>query len=381
LPIDLSATRVWLSEIRKQEHYIAMAQHLKDMRSVANNSSFRDSVKEKFGEPVLKVIDDYIKRMANPDFYKTFSDLESLSREARRNVAVAFIAGNVSSVANQVPSILMYWAHSTAGDIISSAMTAARHPLDSYNKAQAAHPQLAHTYIEREMEELNRVDSAAYKKIISAVGRTGMYGIFAMDRAIRVVGINAVNNYNIRQGLSPVESAKKAAMVTLLTQEAASPKDMAKIYATSEFLNWFTMFTNQLNQIYNISTYDIPAAWHNGNYREAARSAIALSTMALCIWMIQHGDVPDEPDKVAEALAENLLAAIPLVGSQAVASLNGWTSQPAPLQAVDKMVKAGVALKDQEWESVAANLALPLSIATGYPYIATKEAYKFIKGQ
>lgn len=381
-PMRSGLTKIWMQEVRKQEHYINNAMHLKDMRAISKSDNFRNVVIQRFGEPMIKAIDHYVDMMANPDYYKTFNDIENASKFLRRNTAIAYIAFNVSSYMNQFPSIMLYWAHSSFVDVLVSTLDSAFHPMNTYEKAKNIHYQISHQSIEREMVELQRADSNAYKKIINTVGRAGMYGIFAIDRAIRVIGINAVYNKAIRDGLSPNEAARKASTVTLLTQESASPKDLARIYSTSEFLNWFTMFTNQLNQIYNITTYDIPVAIRNKNYQEATRSAIAIGVMAMLFWSIQSGEIPDEPDDAAAALAEEFVSSIPIFGNAIVAGAKGWSSTtPPPLRAAIGIGGFGTATYEQDWEKALKKLAEPISIMAGFPYQGTKDIVKFIEEQ
>ncbi|MBE3143560.1 MAG: hypothetical protein IMZ61_06515 [Planctomycetes bacterium] len=379
-PIELGLTKIWMQEVRKQEHYINNALHIKDMQAILNDEKFQRSIVDKFGAPVLDTVKHFVKSVANPDFYKTFGDIEQISKIARRHTAIAYIAFNMNSILNQVTGIVPYWADSSVADIMKSAMDAAFHPMQAYESAKEKHYQLSHQFIEREIDELQRVDETAYKKIIGTIGRTGMYGLLMIDRATRVIGINAVYNKAIRDGLSPKEAANKAAMVTLRTQEASSPKDLAKLYSSNEVLNWFTMFTNQLNQIYNIATYDIPVAWRNKEYQEAARSAISLATMAMMIWMIQEKRLPEEPEDILQALGQQFVSSWPLIGSYVVSGAQGWSaSAPPPLKAASAVGKAGILAYEGDYEAMIQKLAEPLAIGTGFPYQASKQLYNFIE--
>jgi len=380
-PMKSGATKIWFQSVRKQEHYINNALHIKDMQAILRKDEFRKAIVEKFGQPIFDTVSHFVKMTANPDYYKGYSDLENLSKVARRHVAIAYIAFRIPSMLNQFPAIMSYWANSSFGDILSSAMESASHPMESYEKAKIAHPQISHRSIEREMEEMQIADNSAYERIIGKVGTAGMFGMFSIDRAIRVIGINAVYNKAIRDGLSPKEAANKAAKTTLMTQEASTPKDLARLYSSSEWINWFTMFTNQLNQIYNITTYDIPAQWRNRNYREASRSAISLATMSMLIWMIQSKDVPDEPEDALQAVGEQFVSAIPLVGSYLMSGIKGWNaSAPAPLEQVAKMGMA-ISKIPEDPDNALQKLAEPLSILSGFPYQAAKESYNFIESE
>jgi len=379
-PMQLGLVRIWTEEVRRQEHYIANALHLKDMRAIANKSSFRNAVVDKFGQPMMKTVDTYIDKVANPAFYKAQTDLEKVSQLLRQHTAIAYIAYNLSTILKQAPSLMMYWAHSSAADILIATLDTALHPRVAWEAAVNIHYQIRHQAIEREMVELQQANGAAYQKIINKVGRAGMYGIYMMDRTVRVIGINAVYNYGIRNGLSPNEAARNASKVTLLTQPAAAAKDLARIYSSSEFLNWFTMFTNQLNQIYNIATYDIPSAFLNKNYQESARSIMALSTMAMMIWMITNKRVPEDAEDATEAIAENALNSIPLFGGGVVSGAKGWRARvPAPLQAAERIGKAVKEIKEGDIEDAMSELVEPVSVVTGFPYLGAKKAIEFIE--
>lgn len=378
-PLKGGATETWMQQVRKQEHYINNALHIKDMQAMLRREDFLAAVQEKFGDTMIESMKEYVARIANPDFYKNYNDIDNMSRVLRKNAAIAYISFNLSSVMNQIPSIMSYWVNSSAMDIIQSATQAALHPMQSFEKARDIHYQISHSTIEREMIELEKADQAGYQKIINKIGTTGMYGLFAMDRAIRVIGINAVYNTQIRNGASIEEARNKAVMTTLLTQEAASPKDLARLYSSDEKLNWFLMFSNQLNQIYNITTYDIPAAYQNKNYREAGRSAISLGVMAMAIWAIQNGRLPEDEDDFMEAVGDQFFGSLPLFGSWINSSRKGWDTQ-LPIQAlVMEGTKGVLQIKDGEFEKATETLFEPLSLSVGYPYVGTKEAYEFIE--
>lgn len=381
-PIELGLTRIWMGEVRKQEHYINHAEHLKDMRAVAENEDFRQMVSDKFGKPVLTFIDKYITKIARPDVYKALEDWERVSSLLRRHVAIAYIGFRYLSIAKQLPQMMMFWAHSSIGDMLTATKDTIFHPRRSFEMALNIHPQLRHQSIEREMEEMHNVDAAGYGKALNMIGRAGMYGLFAVDRATRVIGLNAMYNKAIRDGLSPTEAARKASGTILRVQEASGAKDLARLYTSHELLNWFTMFTNELNQIFNIATYDIPTTWRNGHYRQAARSAIGLSAMAFLIWMIEHGEFPDEPEDFKEALEDQALSSIPLFGTAAASRLKGWApNAPAPLQAASAVIGAAKYLEKGEYEKAAIELVEPTMVLFGLPYQAPKEIYELIEDE
>ena len=189
-PVETGLVKIWLQEVGKQEHYIAHARHIKDMRTImsesisikrfkgessvsfarrvqeARDKNFLLNVEKKFGEPFSKRIRTYIDSIANPDFYKTYDDIETLSRTARQHVAITYLAFRLVTIAKQAPSLMLYWSKSSLGDIVGAASEAITDPRKAYDQAKLIHPQLSHQFIERELAELQAEGSSDYQKIV-----------------------------------------------------------------------------------------------------------------------------------------------------------------------------------------------------------------------
>ncbi len=379
LPIDTSLTRVWEGEVRKQEHYIAMAKLLKDLDAVVKNKSFADNVKNKFGEPIYKSLQSYLRRTANPDYYRNFDDIENVSKALRKNTAIAFLSYNLLTVAKQAPSLAFYAVNSSFSDLLMSAIQVAVKPKKTLDAILSHNRQIGHAQIVREMEELKHTNKTAWTFIIRKVGTAGLRGIYEVDRTVRIIGENAVINHQLRKGLSLTEAAKKARQTSLRTQPAAASKDIAQLYANNEVLNWFTMFTNQLNQIYNVATHDIPAAWYNRQFAEVGRSAIALSLVAAWIWALQNKELPEDKDDILEALTDQSLAALPIIGSAALAGKRGWDA-PTP-SVISIVAKTSGAVFSGEMDRIMPVMFEATAISTGVPFIGIKRVYETIEEQ
>ncbi len=374
LPIDTSLTRVWEGEVRKQEHYIALAKLLKDLNAVVNDKEFANNVKDKFGEPVYKSLKNYLRRTADPDFYRNFDDIENISKALRKNTAIAFLSYNLLTVAKQAPSLAFYAVNSSFSDLLMSAIQVAVRPKQTLDAILTHNRQIGHAQIVREMEELKQTNKTAWSFIVRKVGTAGLRGIYEVDRAVRVIGENAVINHQLRKGLSLPEAAAKARQTSLRTQPAAASKDIAQLYANNEVLNWFTMFTNQLNQIYNVATHDIPAAWYNRQFAEIGRSTIALSLVAAWIWSLQNKELPDDRDDILEALTDQSLAALPIIGSAALAGKRGWDA-PTP-SIISTAARTSGAVFSGDMDRIMPALFEATAIGTGTPFIGIKRVYE-----
>jgi len=380
-PMRLNVTGVWLSQVSKQEQYVHLARIAKDLNIVALSADFRTAVKQQFGPEFNKVIQNYIDRVINPDIYKSYNSLENLSRRLRQNAAVAYLAYNLLTMAKQIPSIFLYMQDAGPTHLLSSAMQFVRDPLGMVKMVQEKDPQVKHRAIERELEELKRHSPNAYARIVSQVGEAGMKGIYMMDAIARTIGWNAVYQKALTSDKSEAEAVRLAQNATLRTQPAASAKDLARLYATNEFLNWFTMFTNQLNQLYNIATYDMVGYIANADYAKAAYATMGLALSALFIWILQHRRLPEDAEDLAEAAGEQAINAIPLFGKSIMAAKRGWGSNELPAfelagsayQATQSIVSGDFDNKDL------ANIAEAAAVNLGLPYIGAKRAGAFIE--
>ncbi len=373
LPIDTSLTKVWQGEMRKQEHYIAMAKLLKDLNAVVADKQFAEIVKSKFGDSIYSSLKEYLKRTANPDYYRSFDDVENISRTLRKNTAIAFLAFNLLTIAKQAPSIAFYAIQSSYSDILMSAIQVAVSPRKTYEAILSHNKQIGHAAIVREMEELKHTNKVAHTFILRRIGNAGLKGIFEMDRIVRVVGENAVINNEMRKGASLEEATKKARQASLRGQPAAAAKDIAQLYANNEVLNWFTRFTNQLNQIYNIATHDIFAAWYNKKFMEVARSIVALGIVSGWIWALKHKELPEDEDDILDALIDQALASVPIVGTAALAGKQGWDAPtPTPLT---EAAKVSSAVFSGEMDRIMPALFKTTAISIGVPFVGLKRIY------
>jgi len=223
---------------------------------------------------------------------------------------------------------------------------------------------------------------------IRKFGTAGMQGIYMIDTVARTIGWNAVYRKVLADGGSEAEAIRAAQNTTLRTQPTATAKDLPQLYVTNEFANWFTMFTNQLNQIYNIGTYDIPSYVINKQYGKAALGAIGMGVTALTIWAITNRDLPDEPEDVAEALTEQAINATPLIGKAIMVGRNGWGDKTLPALKWGESLGDIIAsiedaiFKDEELELTDSEkrvLLEGIAILLGLPYIGPKRVIEAVQ--
>jgi DNA-binding phage protein len=382
-PIRLGITSMWLEQVAKQEHYINLAQHVRDMHRLRESPEFRNAVRTQFGNEYNKVIEGYVNRVANPNIYRSFDSLENVSRRLRQNAALAYLSYNLLTMAKQLPSAFLYLPDAGLTHWLSSATRFAQNPLATIQRVRELDPQVKHKAIERELEELKKAGGNIVAQLTKRFGRLGMQGIYMMDAVARTIGWDAVYQKALDDHMSEAEAIRAAQDATLRTQPAAAAKDLPQLYATSEFAHWFTMFTNQLNQIYNIGTYDIPSYVINKQYGNAALGALGLGVTALTIWMISHRDTPDEPEDFLEAATEQAINATPLIGKAIMAGKKGWGDSGVP--AFEGGKAFGRALAAIERGDFTENdlkiVTEAIAVTFGVPYIGPKRGVTAVKEQ
>ncbi len=313
-PMNLRLMSVWRSQSAKQEHYTHFAPLIKDLNGYLADDSFKKAVNAKLGRSAHGILKGYVARVANPDSYKGFGTIEAVSRKLRGNIAMAYLSYNLLTVLKQAPSMALYLKDAGAANIMSSMGEFITNPKEMLATVREKWPQASSNLIAREFEILKNADDPTYKRLIKEVGQAGLEGIKSVDFVVKSIGLIAVYTKNLQLNGSEMEARREAQNSMLRTQPTANAKDIAAIYTQNEIFNWFLMFTQQLNQIWNITTYDIFANWNNKNYQAAATNMMGVAISAMFIWMISNKRLPEDEDDFLDMATDQFINMLPLIG-------------------------------------------------------------------
>lgn len=374
--MDLRLMSVWRSQSQKQEHYTQFASLIKDLNGYMSDSAFTKAVNRTLGKQGSKILQGYIDRVANPNVYKSYGTLEQMSRRLRGNMAMAYLAYNLLTVLKQAPSLTLVLREAGADSLFSSMGSFVSNPKALVEKVEAKFPQLRSS-MEREFDELQNVNAPEWQKVINKYGRAGLEGIKFVDRMIKTMAYDAVYEKEMSVHGSEVEARRQAENAILRTQPAATAKELAALYTQNEVFNWFLVFTNQLNKLWNITTYDTFAQWNNKNYQGAAMNIIALSMNAFVIWMVTNKRLPEDEEDLLEMATDQMINIVPLIGKDIMAGKKGWGgSEVAPFASVKEISRAVVS---QDPEKIAAAFLEQAAVATGVPIVAIKRGAEFLE--
>ncbi|KKN14423.1 hypothetical protein LCGC14_0996230 [marine sediment metagenome] len=368
-PIRLGAYSTWLEQVPKQEQFIHLAKPIKQLRKMISDEHIRDLVRRTHGDEFTEAVESYVNRVADPNVYRAFDAVENGMRMLRSHTAIAYLAYNMLTMGKQLPSLAFYLRDAGPLHLLASIARFTAAPFRSIEFVTSRDEQMKHRSLERELEELKRQDNALYLKIIKKVGRKGMVGIYAFDRVATTIGWLAVYNRNVNR-VGEAAAGKMAQKATLRTQPAAASKDIAQLYATNEFLNALTQFTNQLNQIYNMSTYDMPSDFRRGRFYRAFLSTVGLVTSAIVIWMVSNRRVPEDSEDLKEAVSEQFINSIPIFGRAITAISSGFSASELPVFRI-----VGLAYRAATAKETAKKLRAALegmAVFFGIPYIGLK---------
>jgi hypothetical protein len=374
-PMNLRLMDTWRSQSVKQEHFAHFAIKVKELNSYMADSSFRKAINSKLGNGAADIIDRYIKRVASPNAYKGYGSLEVASRKLRSNLVMAYLSYNLLTMLKQAPSMLLYLKDAGASNLLESIGEFVTDPKALLEKVKSKDPQVQHNLIAREFEVLANANDPSYRKLIKKVGKAGLEGIKVIDAVARSIGWNAVYEKEMQLHGSEMEARRQAQNSTLRTQPTASAKDIADLYTQNEVFNWFLMFTQQLNQIWNITTYDTFANWNDKNYQAAATDILAVSLNAMIIWMISNKRLPDNDEDYMDMATDQLVNMIPLIGKDIMGGKKGWGgNEVSPFQAVKNISKAVFA---GDMEAAGKKALEESAAANGVPVVAIKRLIKF----
>lgn len=329
--VKLDLFSLWNEHIDKTSHFITHGNLIRDLQKVVNDRRFRDSVvnNKKFGKEFHDVITRWVNRQANPSIYKTHHQADKVARALRQNAAIAYLSYNLITMGKQFPSIALLSAEVRPGYLTAGLFDMTVHYSDTVSFIHERSGQMRNRAIERELEEFKRAHYSKYKRMVRKIGESGMKGIYLIDQMVTHSGWIAAYRQGIDNGMSEFEASRNADKVIMRTQPAAHPKDIADIYDWNETANWFLQFSNQLNNIYGMVTWDIPQRFKRGEWDDALRGTVGVAFSAFMIWVMSNGRLPDK-EELVEAFSDQFISMMPFVGPMISSYRKGFRDSSVP---------------------------------------------------
>jgi hypothetical protein len=329
-PIRLDAWTLLLEQIERQEHYIALGGIVKDLHALLSDEGVRAAVTDRGGKEVHEMLRRYVDAVGNPNIYRTYGEAERLARRIRRNTAIAFLAYKLSTMIKQPVSMVRMLPYAGL-DLLRAGLAATAHWTQVRDFVTSRDPLTERPALERELEEMRARDPAKYEDLRQWLGEAGMRGLVWMDSVGRTIGWYGVYLHEMAAHGDEARAVAQARLATSLTQAGARVFQLPEIYRTSqEYLLLLTQFTNELNKLWNVTSYDLPMLMKNRQYERAVKTFIGIGIEASLMWMIANRRLPDDDDDAREIFGGQAVEMIPLIGPAVVAAYRGWGGEGVP---------------------------------------------------
>jgi hypothetical protein len=396
LPISLNFMEDAARAIDNQEHLIHFAGVQKMYNTVKTDKDMRDAVRYNHGQQAWDSFDRWMNEAINPrSAYQGLGFWGERAKQARRSLGVFYLGFNVITAMKQFPSAHLALKYTNPMQLYSSMFTTL------FNKAAQKRileldPSIAHRIVEREIGEIMQGASKLYRNDFMRqaqiaeqwLGEKSMKMILNMDRWAVMSVFDAVYKSNVdRLGHEgAVDMAHKA---LLETQPQGRRIDLPEEYRTNDQIwRMMLMFTNQLNQIYNMMAFDSKREWQAG---EKGRMMIGLASIMLSnlmIYGVSHGgwDWPEDDDEQWAAWMEvtmgSALSSIPVAGNLAMSKVRGYTPQLLVGQSVIDNIGWDIKkFQNEQYAEATFDIMVDVAVLAGVkvPYGALKRSIKGVQ--
>lgn len=390
-PIKLGLYDTWVGAMAEEEHYINNAEAHRHITHVLNNKEVVKAANDVGKGQVLKEVKKWIGRYVDPLENKSTRGWDPMVRILKHNAGIAYLFGMATTAAKQIPSAAYFMMF--AGPKMWSKYFLTPMGALEFKKTRALmeehSPELIYA---RSVDQYQRAVMSKSKNVATDVLRTieeyGLKPIAWTDAGVITVGWRAVFESYKSKNYSDVEAARKATQAVLLSQPSANIKDTAAIYSDDNMLSVFNMFTNQLNQVFGLISYDFPQAIKYKQVGRIAELMFGLTVGAATIWAISHRRWPKDKKDLTDMMSNYFLSTLPVVGKTMASAIEGFDLSVPAFKPFEGAAAGGSLLLDklegkkiskQHLDNEVWKMYEGLSIGLGLPYTIAKRTSKAIK--
>lgn len=383
-PISLDFMGDAVRAIETQEHFINFAKIQKMVNGLKSDKALRNSVTYNHGAQAWEALDAYLNMAVNPRMNKVSLDFWSKrAREMRKALGISYLGFNVVTALKQFPSAHLALPWTNPLQLYSSMIKVAGSAVgdqELINKIYELDPSIKNRVVSRDLQEFQRnYPKLAKNDVIRGlqiahdqIGKSAFDLIMMMDKWAVLSVYDSVYESQ-KRNVGEAEARKIAHEVVLKTQPQGRMIDLPEIYRTNnEFLRMTLMFTNQLNQIYNMMREGIPNAITRKDYGNAVAQIASIMVSSLMIYLASHGGKfpdPDDEDVMmqwVDALAGSSIASFPVVGNIAMSAFRGYSPSINPTDSViDSFKKSLWRFKNEQYARGAFETLVNVGILAG----------------
>lgn len=377
----LGLMTTWYSTMQHQERYINMWGIWAKLKAIFENDTgnleFQTWLRKAHGQHAVHIVKRFIERVGRGGYSPIENEdaYQEMFRVMRQNLGFTVLAGNFSTAIKQAPSLAFYLGEASTGHVLQSLLDMADpdNVANVWNFVRENDISIKERNISRDLDDLRKGDFSLYSRLKKKIGSIGMSMIYGIDASVVTAGWWAVYNDRISNGLTHEEAVRDASGATVRTQPASHIFDVAERYDTNnEFLRSILLFTNQLSNIWNMATYDMPKRLLTGDRTFNERitygggTFISLGLSAFVMYMIAYRELPDDEEDWKNFLTMTIFSPMPISGRMITNAMSGY--DPIEVNASEAITKMYRILKDPSIfgrEAGFADYTYVLGLATG----------------
>jgi hypothetical protein len=319
-PIRLDAYNIAVENIEKQEHYTAMADHIKRLHRLLGNRSVQEAFVTKHGRQAFNTMREYVSRVANPAVHRAQTDAGRFFQDLRGNMTVGALAFNLTSPIKNVVGPMLYLPYISDNPVEATARLTASMFTVLYDKQardfiRQNDPQVRERELDPALREASAIARMGGNRIRGFIQEWGMKPLQAVDTWTVMAGEWAVYSAEMAKHGDQARAVKAMQEATLLTQPFSQEKDTPAIY-TDNTAKMFLMFSSPLNQIFGMVTRDAPQMLRDGRAMSAGLMMASLVLTGVALRSIGRKRLPDEPEEWIMDVMSQFVEMVPFIGPE-----------------------------------------------------------------
>lgn len=388
--IDLRALSIWWNHLELTSHYKNFAPIINDLQLIMKNPEFKTALVRTQGQQFYQVLDQWVKDVADVSPLRVHRHGEQMMRTLRVNAVTAVLGVNITTALKQFPSwvsaISMMGGTKGTVPAIRGLMEFSARPRYWRGIIKQLSPQIHARTMERELAEA-RAKKNIERRITQKLSTQEVFMVLTTTMDKYAVSSIWVAGYLQYLKKNPNANAKEAAQyaesIIRKTQPFFAVKDLAEYYRSGEFMKVLTVFTNQLNQYWNMANFEIM-----GKFRAKPGPKAFVEMVDKTIWglvlpayligLIIRAKLPEDKEEVVDDLKDDVgrtaLSMIPLMGHWLSAGYEGWRDGQGLIstEVFEQFQRAVYNMREQEWKEVGLQVPELLGYVKGIPVAQPK---------
>ncbi len=382
-PVQLDAMSIFLDRLESFEHYKNFAPVIRDMQLVQKDVAFKAAFENRAGKATYDVLTQWIKDVAETNPLRATSHAESIIRQMRVNAVTATLGLNITTALKQFPSFFSGMTEAGVVPVMKGLFTYLRHPQDTVALIKQYAPQIYTRSFEREIAEAKIMKNIA-SRVNQVMSAREVFTLMSttMDK-VAVSGIwrGAFDNA-LRKGMSAAEAGMYATKAIRKTQAFFSVKDLPEYYRSGEFAKALTIFTNELNNLWQLTRYEMVGKTLAGKQSVPTmlgKMFLGIVMPSLLIGAVSRSRPAQNAKELAEDVGNQAIAMIPIVGKLiGLGYQNYYGNNLVSTELLTKINEVGFKLNKGAWQSALKDMPELAGYAAGIPVVQPMRTVKGI---